>query len=208
MSFFSTLTSPAIPFFQDGISTEMIYAGPRADLAGAMADRNFFCSIRFDASGQTIPENLFDRPSLDAAAILIAGEDFGCGNTPEVAARALAQYGFACVIAASFADGFAAQLAEEGVAPLVLSHEAVAFLASDAGAGAAMTIDMDAKAVITQYGDRISFDVAAALAAEQTAPVLRSVDLSTAAPARAFMGPQKPATSSTPRDYFLIAKSA
>jgi 3-isopropylmalate/(R)-2-methylmalate dehydratase small subunit len=75
------------------------------------------------------PGFVLNTPAAAEATILIAGANFGCGSSREHAVWALQDFGFAAVIAPSFADIFrgnsigaglvTAQAAEDGVATLI-----------------------------------------------------------------------------------------
>jgi 3-isopropylmalate/(R)-2-methylmalate dehydratase small subunit len=75
------------------------------------------------------PEFVLNNPAAADARILIAGANFGCGSSREHAVWALQDFGFAAVIAPSFADIFrgnsigaglvTAQAGEESVATLI-----------------------------------------------------------------------------------------
>jgi 3-isopropylmalate/(R)-2-methylmalate dehydratase small subunit len=75
------------------------------------------------------PGFVLNTPAAAEATILIAGANFGCGSSREHAVWALQDFGFAAVIAPSFADIFrgnsigaglvTAQAAEDGVASLI-----------------------------------------------------------------------------------------
>ena len=59
------------------------------------------------------------------ASILVAGPSFGVGSSREHAVWAIQQYGFDAVIAPSFSDIFRNNCTKNGLAPVVLSAEAV-----------------------------------------------------------------------------------
>ncbi len=79
------------------------------------------------------PGFVLNTPAAAEAKILIAGANFGCGSSREHAVWALQDFGFAAVIAPSFADIFrgnsigaglvTAQAGEENVASLIASLE-------------------------------------------------------------------------------------
>lgn len=59
------------------------------------------------------------------ASILVAGASFGVGSSREHAVWAIQQYGFDAVIAPSFSDIFRNNCTKNGLAPVVLSQDAV-----------------------------------------------------------------------------------
>ena len=79
------------------------------------------------------------------ATILVAGPSFGVGSSREHAVWAIQQYGFDAVIAPSFSDIFRNNCTKNGLAPVVLSNEAVTRLwdAIDADPEVEITIDME-----------------------------------------------------------------
>ncbi|MGH9520090.1 MAG: 3-isopropylmalate dehydratase small subunit [Terriglobales bacterium] len=72
------------------------------------------------------PEFVLNQPPSREATILLAGENFGCGSSREHAVWALADYGFRCVIAPSFADIFYNNCCKNGVLPVRLAAETIA----------------------------------------------------------------------------------
>jgi 3-isopropylmalate/(R)-2-methylmalate dehydratase small subunit len=79
-----------------------------------------FYDWRFDDAGAARPDFVLDRPAYGAAAILIAGRNFGCGSSREHAAWSLLDYGFRCVIAPGFADIFRQNADQNGLATVEL----------------------------------------------------------------------------------------
>ncbi|MEM9013565.1 MAG: hypothetical protein AAGB02_00520 [Pseudomonadota bacterium] len=159
MTRFRTLTSPVKPFFRDNVSTDVIYAGPRADLQTGIVAHNIFRHFRFDETGRERPESLFDKKPFDKAAILVAGRGFGGGKTPDVAAQALRAFGVQCVTAVSFSKKFETAARRAGILPVTVNYREAATLAEEAGEGDAITIDAEAGQIITSHGERIGISV-------------------------------------------------
>ena len=63
-----------------------------------------FNDWRFLSDGTPDPSFELNRPEAEGATILLARRNFGCGSSREHAPWALADYGFRCVIAPTFAD--------------------------------------------------------------------------------------------------------
>ena len=68
---------------------------------------------------------VLNEPKYQGATILIAGENFGCGSSREHAVWALQEYGFAVVIAPSFADIFYGNCFKNGLLPIVLKEKEI-----------------------------------------------------------------------------------
>ena len=79
------------------------------------------------------------------ASVLVAGPSFGVGSSREHAVWAIQQYGFDAVIAPSFSDIFRNNCTKNGLAPVVLSNDAVTRIwdAIDADPSVEITIDME-----------------------------------------------------------------
>ena len=74
------------------------------------------------------PDVPLNFPRYQNASILLARENFGCGSSREHAAWALADDGFCCVIAPSFADIFRSNALKNGILPIELSATQVQVL--------------------------------------------------------------------------------
>jgi 3-isopropylmalate/(R)-2-methylmalate dehydratase small subunit len=86
--------------------------------------------------------------------ILATGRNFGCGSSREHAPWALEDYGFAAIVAPSFADIFYSNCTKIGLLPVVLPEDDVRAVMA---AGRA-TIDLDAQEV-SWDGGRASFEI-------------------------------------------------
>ncbi len=62
---------------------------------------------------------------LEAAPILAAGRNFGCGSSREHAPWALEDYGFKAIVAPSFADIFFSNCTKIGLLPVTLAEDEV-----------------------------------------------------------------------------------
>ena len=89
-----------------------------------------FHDWRTDARGEPIADFVLNKPAYQGAAILIAGENFGCGSSREHAPWALDDFGIRCVIAPSFADIFYGNALKNGVLPAIVSPDVATRLAT------------------------------------------------------------------------------
>ena len=122
---------------------------------------NLFDEMRFDRSGNEIPDFVLNKPQYRDAQILVAGDNFGCGSSREHAPWAIADFGIKCVISTSFADIFFSNCFKNGILPIVLPQEQVDTLMADAekGANARMTVDLESQVITTSDGEAIPFEV-------------------------------------------------
>ena len=111
MTPFDTLTSVAVPFGEKNVDTDVIIAARH--LHGV--SRTGLGAFAFESIRHADPANIFDQPRYAGAAILIAGDGFGCGSSREHAPWALLDRGFRCIIAPGFADIFAGNAYKNGL---------------------------------------------------------------------------------------------
>lgn len=108
-----------------------------------------FYDWRTTADGKPDESFALNQPRYKGASILVAGDNFGCGSSREHAAWAIGDYGFAAVIAPSFADIFRANAITNGILPLALRPELVELIAKRAETidGYSLEIDLEQQRV-------------------------------------------------------------
>jgi 3-isopropylmalate/(R)-2-methylmalate dehydratase small subunit len=97
--------------------------------------------------------------------VLLAGRNFGCGSSREMAVWALSQFGIRAIVAPSFGAIFAANCIRNGLVPVVLEEAAVLALAaqaSDAASALVLRIDVQASRVEAPDGCHWPFVLTAA----------------------------------------------
>lgn len=140
---FTTLTSIAAPLIEDNIDTDIIIPSREMKSTGKTGlAAGLFAGRRYLAGRTENPDFILNQPAYRSAAILLAGDNFGCGSSREHAVWALAEHGIRAVIAPSFSPIFAGNATRGGVLPLVLPRVTIATLA-----GETITIDLPAQIV-------------------------------------------------------------
>jgi 3-isopropylmalate/(R)-2-methylmalate dehydratase small subunit len=162
MEKFTQITGIAAPMPMINVDTDMII--PKQFLKTIKRSglgQNLFDEMRFDDSGNEIPDFVLNKPAYREAQILVAGENFGCGSSREHAPWALLDFGIRCVIAPSYADIFFNNCFKNGILPIVLPQEQVDALMDDAekGQNARMTIDLEAQTITASDGTVFHFDI-------------------------------------------------
>ncbi len=162
MEKYKTLNAIAAPLDLINIDTDMII--PKQFLktiARTGLGRNLFDEMRYEQDGSEIADFVLNKEPYRSAEILIAGENFGCGSSREHAPWALLDFGIRCVIAPSFADIFFNNCFKNGILPIELPKADVDALmaASQNGANAKMTVDLEKQLIIGPDGIQIAFDV-------------------------------------------------
>lgn len=107
------------------------------------------------------PEFPLNFPRYQNASILLARENFGCGSSREHAAWALADDGFCCVIAPSFADIFRSNALKNGILPIELSATQVQMLFDMLfeTEGFRLQVDLSANTLTLPNGDIWPFQI-------------------------------------------------
>jgi 3-isopropylmalate/(R)-2-methylmalate dehydratase small subunit len=116
-----------------------------------------FADWRFDADGKPKPDFILNRPEAAGAAILVAGDNFGCGSSREHAPWSLTDYGFRAVISTSIADIFRNNSLKNGLVPVVIDQASHAKLM--AAPGATVTISVEDKTVTLPDGSKVGFPI-------------------------------------------------
>jgi 3-isopropylmalate/(R)-2-methylmalate dehydratase small subunit len=121
MAQFTTLRSRALLMPVNDIDTDQIIPArflkvtDKSGLGEAL-----FADWRYAGDGSPRPDFILNEPRAGAAAILVAGDNFGCGSSREHAPWALTGFGFRAVIATSFADIFRNNALKNGLLPVVV----------------------------------------------------------------------------------------
>lgn len=148
MQKFDKLTASATPFPRVNVDTDIIVPAKHLKTITRLGLGKFaFESVRYDADGNLIADNVFDSPKYKGSQILIAGDNFGCGSSREHAPWAIADMGYRCVIAPSFADIFAGNCVKNGILTVALPQDAVDALVLAAEAGHRITVNLEDQTV-------------------------------------------------------------
>jgi 3-isopropylmalate dehydratase small subunit len=88
---FERLEAVAAPWMQPNVDTDLIIRVERcAQVPRAELGRYALETVRLRPDGSPDPDFVLNRPPFDRAGILVAGENFGCGSSREMAVWALA----------------------------------------------------------------------------------------------------------------------
>jgi 3-isopropylmalate/(R)-2-methylmalate dehydratase small subunit len=162
MDKFTTLTGVAAPMPIDNIDTDMII--PKQYLKTIKRTglgAGLFSEMRYREDGSENPDFVLNKPAYRKAAIIVAGDNFGCGSSREHAPWALLDFGVRCIIATDFADIFYNNCFKNGVLPIRVSAEDLAKLHDDAerGANATLTIDLPNQEIRGPDGGKVKFEI-------------------------------------------------
>ncbi|OZI19386.1 3-isopropylmalate dehydratase small subunit [Bordetella genomosp. 9] len=112
---------------------------------------------RYRPDGSENPDFVLNQEPFRSANILIAGRNFGCGSSREMAVWALDEFGIRCVIAPSFGDIFHNNCLQIGVLPVRLSAERIEPFAAAARQEIPITVDLRDCAVRLPDGTSATF---------------------------------------------------
>jgi 3-isopropylmalate/(R)-2-methylmalate dehydratase small subunit len=162
MTPFTIVEGHAAPLVQDNIDTDVIVRIERiAKLQRGQFAPWAFEALRYRPDGSEEPGFILNREPYRQAKILVAGANFGCGSSREMAVWAIQEFGISCVIAPSFGDIFYGNCLQNGVLPIVLERAQVEALAEAAAAGSKLSVDLQACSVSSAATGAIGFSIAA-----------------------------------------------
>jgi 3-isopropylmalate/(R)-2-methylmalate dehydratase small subunit len=148
---FASLTSIVTPLLLDNVDTDQLIPARFLKVTSSQGlGASLFCDIRSLASGEPDPACVLNQPRYQGSAVLLAGENFGCGSSREHAPWALKDAGFRVILATSFGDIFKNNCYKNGLLPLTISPQTHASLAQQATQDAPLqvTINLPAQTLI------------------------------------------------------------
>ena len=162
---FRTLSAIAAPLLRDHVDTDTIIPSREIKSVSKQGLSNgLFAGWRYRTPGgrDPNPDFVLNQARYLGAAILVAGENFGCGSSREQAVWALAGQGFRAIIAPSFAPIFRDNCINNGVLALCLPRAMVSALGQALLAGPhepRLTIDLERQELIDGAGAVIPFHI-------------------------------------------------
>jgi 3-isopropylmalate/(R)-2-methylmalate dehydratase small subunit len=120
-----------------------------------------FYAWRYNADGSPKADFVLNRPDVQDAQVLIAGNNFGCGSSREHAPWALQGYGFKAVISTYFADIFKNNSLKNGLLPIVVDQETYYQLVSmfEEDPATEVTVDLASQTLTLPGGQAVSFPI-------------------------------------------------
>ncbi len=156
MDSFKKITSIVTPLDKVNVDTDQIVPKQFLKLVQKSGFGKFlFFNWRYDEQENEKSDFVLNDTKYKNSQILVAGDNFGCGSSREHAVWALLDYGFAVIIAPSFADIFFSNCFKNGVLPIALEQKIVEKLLQETGA---IEVDLENQIIKTPSGD-ISFEI-------------------------------------------------
>ena len=119
-----------------------------------------FCDWRYLEDGETPnPEFILNNPAYQGAAVLVAGDNFGCRSSREHAPWALLGAGFKAVISTDFADIFRNNALKNGLLPIIVDADTQQqlFSLADEEPGTTVRVDVEAQTLTLPDGRAVRF---------------------------------------------------
>ena len=162
MEKFQILESAMVPLTIENVDTDQIIPArflKATDRKGF--GENLFRDWRFTNDNQPKKDFILHDTQY-SGAILVAGNNFGCGSSREHAAWALADYGFRVVVSSFFADIFKGNVLNNGILPIQVSPQELQaiFTAIDSNPSIQAKVDLETQQFrIDESGIVISFEI-------------------------------------------------
>jgi 3-isopropylmalate/(R)-2-methylmalate dehydratase small subunit len=159
---FRTVTSPVVPLPRPDVDTDQIIPARFLKTVNrAGLGEQLFCDWRYLADGSPNPDFVLNRPEMAGRAVLLAGDNFGCGSSREHAPWALMAWGIRAVVSSSFADIFRNNALKNGLLPIEVPPAALErlFALVEAEPDAALTVDLEAEELRLPDGSAVPFAI-------------------------------------------------
>lgn len=118
---------------------------------------HLFHDLRRNEDGSLNEDFVLNKPGSAGCAILVAGNNFGCGSSREHAPWALLDFGFEAVISTEIADIFRNNALKNGLVAIVVDADTHAWLLENPGAG--LEIDVESSTLTLPDGRAIGFEL-------------------------------------------------
>lgn len=162
MAQFTTLQSRVVVLPSNDVDTDQIIPARFLKVTNkAGLGDNLFSDWRYNADGSPKPDFVLNKPESKGCAILLAGDNFGCGSSREHAPWALTGYGFRAVISTSFADIFRSNSLKNGLLPIIVdtkTHQDLFDMLEEIPA-AELSVDLASQTLSLPDGRKVTFPI-------------------------------------------------
>src|SRR6185503_10828872 len=113
----------------------------------------------FFADWRQNPDFPLNKPGAKGAAILVAGDNYGCGSSREHAPWAMADFGLQAVISTSFADIHRSNCLKNGILPIVVDAPTLVEAHAAAEKNAEFSVDLPNQTLTLPSGRKATFPI-------------------------------------------------
>ncbi len=126
MTPFKNFTGLVAPLLHDNIDTDAIIPSReiRSPEKTGFGEKLFSAWRYLDHQQTENPAFILNQDGYRRSSILLAGQNFGCGSSREMAVWALMQFGFKTIIAKSFGEIFRNNCNKNGLLTIALNEQA------------------------------------------------------------------------------------
>ena len=144
-----TVSGQGIPLLLDDIDTDRIIPARylRCVTFDGLGEHAFEDDRRQDSS------HPFDNPEYQAANVLLAGRNFGCGSSREHAPQSLMRWGIQAIVAESFAEIFFGNCSSLGIAAVQATRDDLQNLATAVESDPTVNVTVDLTTLTVTAGD-------------------------------------------------------
>jgi 3-isopropylmalate/(R)-2-methylmalate dehydratase small subunit len=118
--------------------------------------RHLFAEWRYGKDGGERSDFVLNRPENRGSAILVGGNNFGCGSSREHAPWALLDFGIRAVVSTEIADIFRSNSLKNGLVPVIVDAATHRWLVEHPGASVKVDVP---SATIEVDGKRVPFPI-------------------------------------------------
>ena len=109
----------------------------------------------FEDAKKQNPEHPFNQKVYEGAAVLVVGQNFGCGSSREHAPQALMRWGIRAIVGGSFGEIFFGNCVMLGIPCLVAAQADLEWLQKAIGREPPAPVTVDVEKQEVRFGDRV-----------------------------------------------------
>ena len=109
----------------------------------------------FEDAKKQNPEHPFNQKVYEGAAVLVVGQNFGCGSSREHAPQALMRWGIRAIVGGSFGEIFFGNCVMLGIPCLVATQADLEWLQKAIGREPQASVTVDVEKQEVRLGDRV-----------------------------------------------------
>jgi 3-isopropylmalate/(R)-2-methylmalate dehydratase small subunit len=158
MAAFTSIESRTVVLPRSDVDTDQII--PARFLRTTVKEglgKELFADWRYLADGKPNPDFVLNKPEAAGCAVLVAGDNFGCGSSREHAPWALTDFGIRAVVSTSFADIFRSNALKNGLVPVIVDKGTLEWLL--ANPGVQVTVDLTSSSLKLPGGKSVAFPI-------------------------------------------------
>jgi 3-isopropylmalate/(R)-2-methylmalate dehydratase small subunit len=162
MTKFTTLTSKLVPLRAENVDTDQIIPARFLKVTDKNGlGENLFADWRYNADGSPKADFIINDSKMKGRAMLLVGDNFGCGSSREHAPWAMVGAGFRAVISTSFADIFRNNSLKNGLLPVIVDKDTLAQLFSlvEEDSDTELSVDLASQTLTLPDGRTVEFPI-------------------------------------------------